>query len=405
MALDAADARKANGRLDPVRGELVVARPTRRTGPDYVNEILARAAEPWVCLALDGAEILRLRLGSWAVLLGGSGAGKSSLVSAILTEHARLHGPAVYISLEMGGDEVAARVIGMSVGASWEDVLRGKVTRADMLAALPPRLRIFDREVEDVAIDHLDRIVEELRAAHPAEPILAAVDYVQLAAGDGPDVRTKVAGIAEKLRTSAKRLRIATIGVSQTSRASGRALRAGELVGAETMTAGAESSGIERAAYATIAIGASGPPRDDGRSPVELHLGKGRFGGGDRVLPMLYDGRTGLWRVAGASRAAADLAAERAVKSNTQKAQGAKDAILAAAGRAPAPRTREELRQAAGVGRNIAKATMDALVESGALVECEKVGRSHVPRLWTPDRRAARQAEQTAADARRTGEA
>lgn len=378
--------------------------PRRRTPAELVALINARAAEPWVCLGLNGAEIARLRLGSCAAIIGGSGAGKSSLVAALLEEHARLHGPAVYLSFEMGSDEVAARNIGMKVSASWEDVLRGRVPADAMEAALPPRLAIFDRDEEDLTVDQLVGIVAELSAAHPGEPILAAIDYIQLAAGDGPEVRMNVARLVEAIRKIARRLRIVTIGVSQTSRVNARALRAGELVGAETMAAGAESSGIEQRAYITLAIGTQGPAREDGFAPVELNIGKGRFGGGDRVLPMAYDGRTGQWRVAGDSRPAADVAAERAVKNNAEKVQAAKDSMLAAAGRADKPQSREELRKATSIGRTLATAAVNALLEGRLLVECEKAPRSTSRLLWTPERAAARDAERAAADARRTGD-
>jgi KaiC/GvpD/RAD55 family RecA-like ATPase len=297
MSLDDLRALVGEATVIPIDPGAAPRRP--RSTAELVATIRERASEPWVVLGLDGAELASLRLGSWAALIGGPGAGKSTLTVALLAEHARLHGPSIYLSLELGGDETAARAIGMHVGASWVDVLRGRVAEADMLAALPERLIIVDRDADDVTLSQLDALVAQAMERWPGQPILVAVDYLQLAAGDGPDVRTRVSAVAELLRSSARRLRIVLVGVSQSSRAGAAALRQGELVGAETMAAGAESSAIERAAYVTIAIGQRGEPDGEGVAAVDLHLGKGRMGGGDRVLPALYDGRTGRWRIAG----------------------------------------------------------------------------------------------------------
>src|SRR5262252_678670 len=357
-----------------------------RTAEDHVDAILARASEPWVCLGIGGQEIARLRLGSFAVVLGGTGAGKSSLVGSLLAAHAQLHGPAMYLSLELGADEMIARLIGMTVGASWEDVLCGRVPRDRMVASVPLRLDVRDRDVDDVAICQLAPLVEKARAEFPGEPILAAVDYIQLAAVAGPDLRTQIAAVVETMRAVARQLRIVLIGVSQTSRAAATGLRHGDLVGADTMALGAESSAIERCAYLTLAIGAHGDAREDGSAPVELHIGKARMGGGDRLLPMEYHGKSGLWRVAGPSRSASDVRAEHSAHRSEQRAQADRDALVAAAARATAPLSREQLRASTGISRPHATVAFAALLADGALVECERAHRSGARLLWTPER-------------------
>jgi hypothetical protein len=256
-----------------------------------------------------------------------------------------------------------------------------------------------------VALDQLDAIVGQLRAEYDGQPIFVAVDYVQLAAGNGIDVRAKNADTVEIIRRAAKRLRVVILAVSQPSRAAGNALRKGEMVGVETMGANAETAGFERGAYVTMAIGATGPEGPDGVKSVELNIGKARMiaGGGDRILPMRYNGRTGLWQVAGASRPAADVQADRAAAKDERKVQAAKDAMLAAADRSPAPLTREGLREAAGVERGIAKCAIEALLEEKGLVECENATRSKSKLLWTPGRRDERDIQRQARDAVRFG--
>ena len=356
------------------------AEPRYPRAPSLVDVILARSSEPWISLGLDGAEIASLRLGSVAMLMGGAGSGKSTLAAALLAEHARLHGPAVYLSLELDGDELAARVIGMHVGAAWVDVLRGQVDRARMVDSLPDRLVILERDGADLS--QLGAVVEDLRAHHDG-PVLVALDYLQLSAA-GPDLRAATAAIAEQLRREAKRLRVVALGVSQTSRAAGRALRSGELVGVEAMTAGAESSSIERCAYLTLSIGTIGPPGADGYAAVELSRGKARFGGGDQVVPMEFHGAYGRWRVAGAARRASDVLAERAAGRDDAKVRAAGLAMITAADRSAVPLGRRDLRERAACAYGVGQAAVAALLASGELVEMPRPPRSRYALLWTP---------------------
>lgn len=378
-----------------------------RTPTELVDEIIARAGEPWVCFGIDGEELARLRLGSFGVISGGPGSGKSTLTAALLAEHARLHGPAPYLSLEMGADELSARIIGIAEAASWEDVLRGRVPRDRMLAALPPRLAILDRDTDDVTLAQLDAIVAKLRADHGDQPVLAAVDYVQLAAGNGIDVRAKNAETVEIIRRAAKRLRIVLLGISQPSRAAGNALRKGEMVGIETMGASAETAAFERGAYVTMAIGVTGPEGEDGVKSVEMNIGKGRMGGGDRIVPMRYNGRTGLWRVDGASRPASEVQAERAATKDAGRVQAAMDAIFAALDRSDTPLSRDAIRDATNIGRGVVKAAVEELLAARPpkVIECENANRSKFKLLWTPRRKAERDAQLQAQDRARLGDA
>lgn len=353
----------------------------------YADLIIQRAADPWVGLRLGRELIGELRLGSWAALMGYTGAGKSTLAVALLCEHADREGPALYLSLELSTDETSARSIGAHVGESWKNVLTGAVSRDDMIAAMPSRLIILDHDEDDVQLEQLDDMIEACRESYPNQPILAAVDYIQLAAGvGGEDVRMRNAAIAEYLRRAAKKNRIALLGVSQTSRANAKALRSGELVGADTTATGAESGGIEQFAYLTFAIGAAGPEQEDGSRAVELNIGKGRFGGGDRVVPMVYYGREGRWHVAGEARPAADVVADRAVA----KIRAAANKIRAAADRAKEPQSRAALYALAAVNEKVGKAAIELLLAAGDLVACEHAARSTKPLLWTPARVAAR---------------
>lgn len=287
------------------------AKPIRRgrRRVDLVETILAHAAEPTVELALGSDTIATVRLGATVVLIGASGRGKTSLASTLLVEHARGNGPAIAMSLELPEDELAARVIGTRCDAGWADVLSGRIPREHMLDALPERLSVIERQ--HATLEALRVEIDAMRAEYPDEPILVAVDYVQLVPGEDDEPRMRVDAAMRAVDEIARSRRVVVIALSQGSRASAKALSSGELMGAQTTDAGAESAAIERWASLTLAIGEHGPEADDGSCATSISIGKFRMGRGDAVLPARYHGRSGLWRLTGEARPAAEVRAER----------------------------------------------------------------------------------------------
>ena len=160
--VDSVDAPKVSDSIDNADADSSRARRALG-GTTLVTEILSRAKEPWASLSLGGEELVRVRLGQILAVMGPTGAGKSSLVGGLLVEHAREHGPAVYMSRELPADEIAARVIGMQCDASWFDVLTGRVTHDEMASRLPERLRFLERR--SATLDRLDEEITALRRA------------------------------------------------------------------------------------------------------------------------------------------------------------------------------------------------------------------------------------------------
>jgi KaiC/GvpD/RAD55 family RecA-like ATPase len=255
--------------------------PKWHRAADIIETIQRYAAEPWVSLRLgldlsDDAEIIAVRAGGIVVVMGPTGGGKTSLVAGMLIAHARDHGPVVVLSRELPMDEFGARMIGMQCDASWPDTLKGKVQRSEMERVLSPRLFVLDRK--NATLDALTEAIEAAQAEYPGEPVLVAVDYVQIVTSAERDARAKVADVIDKVDEITRRYRVVTMAISQMSRASSRAARAGETVGADSTDGGAESAAIERVASVTLSIGASdplpaahlrdrhGPPRAAGRA-------------------------------------------------------------------------------------------------------------------------------------------
>jgi replicative DNA helicase len=367
---------------------------------DIIDTIERYAAEPWISLRLgqdlsDNAEIVRVRAGGIVVVMGPTGGGKTSLVAGMLIAHARDHGPVVVLSRELPMDEFGARMIGMQCDASWPDTLTGRVQRSDMERVLSPRLFVLDRR--NATLVALSEAIEAAQAEFPGEPVLVAVDYIQIINSTEREARAKVGDVIDAIDDITRCYRTVTMAISQMSRASSRAARAGEALGADSTDGGAESAAIERVATVTLSIGASGPHREDGSPVVDLSIGKGRMTGGDRVLPMSYDGRTGRWRITGASRPAAEVKAERDGRRADARQLQAELAIAATASKSPTSLTRAELGSGAGVGSApLRTAAIKALLERGGLVEVrQRANPRGVPawKVWTRERAVAADVE------------
>lgn len=349
---------------------------------DLVDMILARAAEPWTDLRLGSSTIASVRAGGIPLLIGGTGRGKTSLAASLLVAHAQHHGPAVAMSLELPDDEWTARAIGTQRDASWPDVLRGRVSADDMRTALPERLTIIDRS--DASIDELRRAIADLKLEYPSQPFLVAIDYVQLMPSAESEIRRRVAVAMAMIDALARDTRVVVLALSQGSRGSTRELASGDRLGAETTDTGAEASELERWATLTLAIGKLGPEADDGTCAVDLSIGKSRMGGGDRVIPARYCGRSGLWRIVGDARPAADVRAERTSERDAEKCSAAELAIAAAAERAIEPMTRDDLAAKASTKATIARAAITNLIDRGELVEVRsKKPRAKAWKVWT----------------------
>jgi hypothetical protein len=359
---------------DIKHGPQPTGRDVAKRGPEIIAEIWAKRDEPLVPLEVGGGFLVETYLGGIVLLIGGTGAGKTSLALDIAIRHAVNRGPAIVASLELVKRILGARVIGIRCDESWPGVLTGCVQHEHMLQQWPNRLRMIERR--DVTIDNLHASVAAVRTEFPGEPLLLVVDYVQLMDNAEWEIRRRVARAMEQLDELATEHRAVVLALSQGSRTSSRQLASGERVGRETADAGAEAAELERWSVSTIAIGgkaggggkAIGKASTDGEwSAVSLSIGKGRIGGGDTVRPASYCGRTGAWRVTGDARPAAEVRAERQGKKPGKGQSNPELAILGAAGQATEPKTRAELGTLAGVGKaETRSAAITALLASAA---------------------------------------
>ncbi len=380
-----------NGTPPPRAGE---ADDTRSTGTAWLDRhgivdlIRSRASEAWVSIGLGMSVIAEVRAGGIVTLAGPTGGGKTSLAVAIGSRFAHEQGWVVVLSLELSADEMGGREIGIATDASWGQVLRGEISDERMVEVLPERLVMT--EWDGGTLDALDAKLTELRAAEPDAPLLFIIDYGQLLDGASDEQRVRVAGNWQRAKRVASRHRAVGLLLSQMSRNASRAARGGERVGADAVDGGAESAAIERWSSLVLEIGAACPEDQYGRREVQLSIAKDRMGGGDKVLPMSYEGRTGRWAVIGNPRPAADVKAEVKAQSKDKKVQTAALAVQKVADQATEPRSREELIDAAGVGHTTGRAAVVLLLDEGTLVEVDRRRpRSSAWLLWTPEKARA----------------
>lgn len=363
-----------------IEGQPAAAALERRAR--LVDSILARAREPWVQVRVGDQTIIEIPPGGHVVLDGPTGSGKTALAVNSLATHAKESGPAIYVSLELQPDVIAARAIGSALGVTWDRVLKGDVGRDAMVGAIPERLMIVDGS----ALEMLTEIAMA-RETWPRLPLLLCVDYIQLAA-IGDDMRAGVAQRIEALRVLAEKERVVMLVVSQPSRAAAKELRAGDMTGAQTIGVSAESAQVERGATATIAIGGIGIPDERGWTRIDLSIGKGRYGGGDKVWPAKYHGASGQWKIDGTAQAASDVRASREAERNEAKLKGIQNAVIGAASKAKAPLTIKELLQEVRGNKALLTLAVKNAVRAEELVECPPRPRTNYPTYWTPEKQA-----------------
>lgn len=339
-------------------------RTTYWRAPQLTSEILREAADGFVAFTLGGAELYRLPYGGSATLTAAPGAGKTTFALAIALEHARRGWYVVFLSLEMSAVEAAARLIGMQLGASWEDVLTGKIPR-DMMDECLDMKQFVILDGDNATVSNMCKAIEDMRheMADQPKPILTVTDYIQImpANKDSPrDLRARLAAAVQELRRVKKAYRVLGLDISQPSRAAGKALSSGELLGVDSMSAMAETAEIERSAYVTLALS----PNQEEQGKMDLSIGKSRMGKGDVVVPLEMDGATGRIRIIGETKPASEV---RNLRKQSRDVDRVRDRVLRCIAKSPNPLTREEIRTDLGINRTALWSAIKVLLAEGEI--------------------------------------
>jgi hypothetical protein len=337
-----------------------------RSLPQLVEPMLQRAATPFLGLRFspDDEPIVEAPHDAIVGLSGPTGVFKTTTAVQLGVTFARSQGITVYLSLELGNVEVAARAAGQALGLPWRAPLTGQVPRADLTRALDvSRFVVLDGD--NANLGKLEETITTMRKAFPGLPVLVVIDYLGLLRGAGEvrDERLRIATLVEQVRSFVVRLGVLALLLMQMSRQNARASRAGELLGADTTATGAESGAIEHACAVTLSLGAI-ETRDDGRVSIALSVGKNRYGIGDRVWPLIVEPASGVVTIDGTAKPASIVRTERASKVDDTKVNGAKLAITEALRKSAEPMSRSKLRDAIGGKDTTIAAAVMSLVKA-----------------------------------------
>ncbi len=217
----------------------VKARSLKRVFAKEIRKLLRRAAgldKPVPLPFLRLAELLSG--GLWPgvhILAAASGVGKTTMALMIALHAAQEGVPVLYLGLEAKPEELAARLLGLSSGARWADLLQGRDPDAlekaveehrELLESLP-----FHFEVAPPFGWNADELYDRaaaMRAKYPEEesgqrPILIVLDFLQIVAGNperNEDPRQRIARASYAAAAVARDFNAAIVLISSTARQS-----------------------------------------------------------------------------------------------------------------------------------------------------------------------------------------
>lgn len=347
---------------------------------ELVDRVVAYGALPRVQVLLPtidrGArELVTVKPGAHLTIIGGTGAGKTSMALEIARCHERWTGPALVFGLELSVEETAARLVGQGEMLRWMDA--SELPRERLAAALGmERLYLFGR----VNVAAMRARVRAVKARWPEQAVLIVVDYAQILVDDVGE-RGALGRALEELRVMVKEELVVCVVTSQTSRANSDALRSGEKLGKETTETGAESSQIERGTYVTLALGEQGEDDGHGWRTMDLSVGKSRMGQGDLVLPLRHHGASGRFEVLGDAEKAAEVRARRVVEREARERKAiedkAEERVRMVLERMTEPVGRRLVEEEAGGRRDEVRAAVRRMLTSGEIVEVGQGARAN----------------------------
>lgn len=262
------------------------------------------------------------------IVTGQTGGGKSALVTNLALAAAEGGHPVLYISLELDGEEVAGRVLGLKARLSWfklaqrkplseeEKRIRDTAVAALEAVGVPERFRVLT-PLTGMDTGQLPALALGLWRDTGRVP-LVVLDYLQLATVRThltqyqPQLREAIASVVLALRLlSAKRedapgwpgCPVVVLSTTARTNVKGEGavrgltgedpdtLRVNDL---ETLKGLPKEAGEIEATAVTAWVVALGERAENGRRPLTLRLAKYRGGMPGQWVPFSFDGATGL---------------------------------------------------------------------------------------------------------------
>lgn len=172
------------------------------------------------------------------VLVGGTGAGKTTLALQAALGAAAEGFPVAYVGLELDETQIALRIAGERASVGWSDLYLGKASseaigKATRAAADLEKLPFYVEMGPPGGwpIGSLSRLVEAMREKHPAPksgslPMLVVLDFLQIVGDDADErgrplhreLRERIGAAAYQARDVSRRLDCAVLLVSSAAR-------------------------------------------------------------------------------------------------------------------------------------------------------------------------------------------
>lgn len=261
------------------------------------------------------------------IFTGQTAGGKSALMVNFAHAAAKAGHPVLYVSLELDGEEIAARLVGLASGVPWYKLaLRKELTPDDAAkrqegeqylndAGISDRVAVLVPDTFDAATVHAEAL--DLWKAHGKVP-LVVFDYLQMAtvrtadSYRAPSLREAVAEVVKALRALSRHLATEpdwpgcpVVVLSTTARANVKGDGAVDGLGGEepdrvrwvdleTLKALPKEAGEVEATAVTAWVLALGDKNaTDGTRPLTLRLVKNRLGMPGQWIPLSFHGETG----------------------------------------------------------------------------------------------------------------
>lgn len=264
---------------------LSTSQAIREYRDSYLRRATGSSALPFGIRELDSL-LLPMRAGKLIIFAARPGVGKTAIAESI-GDFAGERTPVLFVSLEMGSDDLIDRGLARVSGRSAGSIIKGEIDVTELEPHLNARgdLNITYLDKGAVNIPDVQRAINQVRLHNDGHIGLVIVDYLQLMDGEPRnDEFQRVSNISHGLKRLAMVNDVPVLALAQLNRAietdGGRSPRLADL---------AKSDSIGQDADVVVVL--SGKPGDPMR---QLHVVKQRQGSTGRV-DVMFDGSTQRW--------------------------------------------------------------------------------------------------------------
>src|SRR3990172_2819974 len=210
-------------------------RGTGEVTRSYADEFLRRGTTtdsgiPYGIASLDRT-LLPMRSGRLVVIASRPGIGKTALAESI-SDYAARRTPVLFVSLEMGAEELTDRAMARASGIKAGKIMRGEIKIEELEEHLKARADLPITYLDAGATTTAHVLAAAQRLKNDSGLGLIIVDYLQLLADKGENEVYRVGNIAHGLKRMALKLKVPVLALAQLNRSidyGGRAPRLSDI--------------------------------------------------------------------------------------------------------------------------------------------------------------------------------